>query len=157
MRHGEAGAAPRDFERPLTTAGEAMAANAQQHASGQGVTIQKILCSPAIRTRMTCENFTKGLPQKPEVEFVENFYGASPEMVMETLQHEEAETVLVIGHNPWVHALVLMLATRASLSPWPQIKSAYPPASLAILRFNGPVAKGAGELTDYYAPPKSAA
>lgn len=158
MRHAEAANPPsiRDFDRPLTERGEAMPPLAAKHMVAQGFIPQKIICSPAHRTRMTARLFMAALPQTPEIVYEENLYGAQPETVMRLIHaNDDAERVMIIGHNPWAHMLAITLPSPDELMKHPEMKSMYPPASSTLIGFDGSwreANRGTGKLLDFYFP-----
>ncbi|MHC8509788.1 MAG: SixA phosphatase family protein [Rhodospirillales bacterium] len=113
-RHAKAGpGGPErsDFDRPLAEQGRrdalAMAAFIIKHLPRPGL----ILCSPARRTRETLEPLAALLNPEPPVRFLETIYEAAPETLLAELRGAgDAETVLMLGHNPGMQMLALNLA-----------------------------------------------
>lgn len=159
MRHAEAAALPgaRDFDRTLTSHGVAMAAAAARHLEAMDSVPQKILCSPALRTRQTSQLLLENWKAKPEVHFEDGLYGASPDAVMELIRwHDDEDRLMIVGHNPWVHMLAITLGGVADIRKHPEMKTMYPPASCTVLRFDVAdwrgMEKGKGEVIDFYYP-----
>jgi phosphohistidine phosphatase len=67
-----------------------------------------VLCSTAARTVETTERVLAGLAEPPPVTYLRSLYGASPEDVLEqvSMVDEDITSVLVVGHNPTLEALV---------------------------------------------------
>jgi phosphohistidine phosphatase len=160
MRHAEAGTAPsqRDFDRQLTPNGEAMPSQVALYVQRLQLAPQKIICSPAARTRATAKLFMENLKEQPQLVVEEKLYGAAPEDVLDIIHAEsDAERLMVIGHNPWVHMLALTLSKPQTLMDHAAMKSIYPPASCAVLQVDGAwadVARATCSLTDFYYPAK---
>lgn len=76
-----------------------------------------VLCSSALRTRETAELALAGFKPAPKILFEDALYLASQTALMQRLLEldERCETVLVIGHNPGLHELAMMLATPDSV------------------------------------------
>lgn len=112
-----------DAERPLTDRGHADAAAAGVWLSHSGLAPDLVLCSPARRTRQTWHGVALGLteavptdaeggPASPTVRYEEAIYGASVRTLIATVRAAgDAETVVLIGHNPGLSEL------SASLDP----------------------------------------
>lgn len=130
MRHAEAadfrpGRADRD--RPLTENGRAQAAAVGAWLAERGVRIDHALVSSALRTRETYAEVAAGRP----VEFVDGLYNADPETIRQAIDEapEGIETLLVVAHNPGVHALAYDLVGAAA--PW--LSRGFPTASLVAV------------------------
>jgi phosphohistidine phosphatase len=78
--------------------------------------VDLVLCSPARRTRETAELALAEFAMPPPVVFDEALYLAgAAALLRRLLQVDEATgAVLVIGHNPGLHELALLLADPAS-------------------------------------------
>jgi phosphohistidine phosphatase len=73
-----------------------------------GVPLPQIaLVSPAARTAATAELALAELPAPPLTHLVDDLYGAEPEEVLDHLRTLPGSitSVMVVGHNPTVHAL----------------------------------------------------
>lgn len=119
MRHGKSSwdnASLADFERPLAQRGiKASKRIGRELVSRQWVPTL-VLVSPALRTQQTWELVAGELSGGPTVIAVESLYDATPDELLAELHgaEEEAETVLVIGHNPGLHNLALAIADKGS-------------------------------------------
>jgi phosphohistidine phosphatase len=111
-----------------------------------------VLCSPSLRTRHTLEAVGASLGKRCAVEVVPQLYSASEQGLLEQLQAlpESVSSVMLIGHNPGLHKLALVLASR------PQLEEKFPTGALAtlVVRSEGWTALGPGEaeLVDYVVP-----
>lgn len=106
-----------DHARPLNRRG-------REAASLIGQTLPKVvsgfdlvLCSSALRTRETAELALAGFSPTPKILYEDALYLASREALMQRLRQidERCEEVLMIGHNPGLHELAMMLATPDSV------------------------------------------
>jgi phosphohistidine phosphatase len=100
-----------DIERPLNRRGERNAAALGPWMATAGIAPQRILCSPARRTLQTLDLLLPHLAGKPAIEHPNDLYLSGPVLLLRHL-HAVAKPdahVLVIGHNPGLHALALDL------------------------------------------------
>ena len=110
-----------------------------------------ILCSTARRTVETLQGV-----DPPGERLIESLlYGAGYDQLLERLREVPAErrSVMIVGHNPALQALVLRLARSGE---WLEdIRNKYPTGALATLEFAVPwseIEEGAATLTDYVRP-----
>ena len=119
LRHAKAetpGEKP-DFERRLTTKGEADADAAGSWLAGAHLHPQLVLCSPATRTRQTWHAVAIALARTapdapaPEVRYEPGLYEGGRTEVIDLLRAvpDDIRTVLVVGHNPTMSDLSILL------------------------------------------------
>jgi phosphohistidine phosphatase len=133
LRHASAaGHAGSDLQRPLTAKGQAEAAAAGRALAARGLNPDKVLVSPARRTQETWAAMADLFPGA-EVETAPALYDAPADVLFHAALHEEADTVMVVAHNPGLHQLAYNLCTRAA-RPAPRD---FPPSSLAVFGFEG--------------------
>lgn len=117
IRHAHAEAqAPsgRDIDRPLSALGRTQAAAAAAWLAGHGIASARVLYSPALRTRQTCEALRRELPVLELIEET-GIYEATPgELIRIIERHRPAPRLLLIGHNPGLESLVSLLAEGSS-------------------------------------------
>jgi len=104
-----------------------------------------VLVSTAVRTRQTWEiareamrNSAKDLAPQPRVEFPAELYGADPAQLLQIIRMAHAadpRRLMVIGHNPGMHELALMLAGSGDAAAKKSLEDNLPTAGLAILDF----------------------
>ena len=124
LRHAKAAAQGPggDITRPITARGERQAIAVREHIaslSDRGALPDLVLCSPAVRARQTADLV---LPALPEARFEVDgaLYSKDAAGLIEWLKilDPEVSSLMVVGHNPTLHELCVMLAA--------------PPASEAI-------------------------
>ncbi len=124
MRHAEAGHVPglSDRERPLTEAGERDAREAGELIGRLKPDL--VICSPAVRTLRTAELLGLDAPVETEREIWE----AYPEELLDLLRRTDPDvhTLVLVGHNPGVHQLVLGLTGTTG--------DGFPPGAVAVIR-----------------------
>ncbi len=91
-----------DHQRPLNKRGKRDAPRMGRHLRAQGLALDALLCSTAVRARETAQGFLQEYPFDGEVSYIEDLYQAGPGTILALLQRlpQEVETVLLIGHNP---------------------------------------------------------
>ncbi len=121
MRHAEAefdGAS--DHERPLSMHGRVQARSVGQEMRAAGSIPGLVLCSSALRTRMTLDALLtqwEGLKgDKPPVQVTDALYQVRPRHVVEILNGLAGDppSVLLIGHEPTISTLTALLASPDS-------------------------------------------
>jgi phosphohistidine phosphatase len=128
-----------DFDRPLNDRGRMAAPVMGQMLVSLKFTPQLILCSPSRRTRETLALVEPVFAKTPPViDFEKRLYlaGASDILARLRLVPAPAATVLVIGHNPGLHALAAHLAITGDTGQLTQLQDKFPTAALAVFSFS---------------------
>ncbi len=149
-----------DFDRPLNARGEAAAPLMADRLAQQGFVPDLVLCSPAKRTRQTLSYVQARLADggKRNIRYDDDIYLANASDLLDILHHRggRSEHVLLVGHNPGLHALAMMLAGTGDAEALALMANKFPTAALAILSFDcshwRDVKPGTGELKTYTAP-----
>jgi phosphohistidine phosphatase len=119
LRHAKAErSAPsgRDFDRPLSSRGLSDAARAGRALASAGLIPDVVLVSAAVRTVQTWERAAAALPDA-KVQIRQDLYNAPSERLLAVAQAEhDAQTVMIIAHNPGIGALAYELAEAATLA-----------------------------------------
>lgn len=91
-----------DHQRPLNKRGKRDAPRMGKYLQEQGVIVDAILCSTAVRARETVTRFLNEYTFEGEVFYVDDLYNASHETYIALLNQmpESVYTVMVVGHNP---------------------------------------------------------
>ena len=91
-----------DHERPLNKRGKRDAPRMGKHLQDQGILLDAILCSTAVRARETADGFLKEYTFEGQVLYVDELYHANSETILTALKQlpEMVDTPMVIGHNP---------------------------------------------------------
>ncbi|MFE9538890.1 SixA phosphatase family protein [Streptomyces sp. NPDC006691] len=147
-----------DHDRPLAERGRADAPAAGRRLAAAGITPDLALCSSAVRTRETWKLAVHELPQRPRTVYEERMYEASLGELIALVNEtpEDVGDLLLIGHNPGMHALADALAGDAEGDALSRMnRSGFPTSSIAVLTFNGSwktVEHGVATLVDFWAP-----
>lgn len=140
LRHAKSGwddPVARDFDRPLNARGHRAAAAIGAAAAAEGLAIDGIWASPAVRVGETLDIFlpAAGL-SGVEPRWDRRIYLASSATLLDVLR-ETAPTidhVLISGHNPGLEDLVLDLVPDDGSSPLrDRVEDKFPTAALATL------------------------
>lgn len=122
-----------DEERPLAPRGRRDAKRVCEHLERLGIEPALVLCSTARRTRQTLELLQPALDAVTPVLIEAELYGATAHELLERLRAvpDDIASVLLIGHNPGLQDLALLLASAgAELS---RLEAKFPTAALATL------------------------
>jgi phosphohistidine phosphatase len=94
-----------------------------------------ITCSTAARTRETVACAIATWPDLPVVRYQRELYLASARELLRHIEQiePEFETVWLVGHNPGLHELALLLARRAAgVESFPDLTQGFPTAARAV-------------------------
>ncbi len=122
-----------DIERPLTPQGREDAAMLGKTMAQRGFTPGHILCSEARRTRETLEGLTQTFGAAlPQPIFSRAIYEAGRGGLLDTLHNapENAGSILLIGHNPAIYELAVLLGHHATGSAGGRLAQGYAPGTL---------------------------
>ena len=145
-----------DIDRPLAPRGERAARKLAKYIRRKRIRPALVLCSPALRTRETLEAVEASLGKRCVVEVVPQLYAASDRELLELLQAlpEPVSSVMLVGHNPGLQNLALVLASGGAHLP--QLEEKFPTGALATLVVLSPswsaLGPGEAKLVDYVVP-----
>ena len=125
----------RDFDRPLNGRGRRAAARIGRWLKDDGAAFDHVVASPALRVRQTIEGIEDGIGRPLGPLFDSRIYLASAATLLELVQRFDAATgtALLIGHNPGLEDLLLMLASPGDPLR-DEAETKYPTATVAVLR-----------------------
>ncbi len=128
--------AQRDFDRGLNDRGRKGARLIGRHIREHGPTWDRVLASPAVRVKLTLDG--AALPQTPIYD--QRLYLASFDTIVETIEShagtgdEQADSVLIVGHNPGLQDVLLELVAPGKENPlFREAVVKFPTAAYAIL------------------------
>jgi phosphohistidine phosphatase len=141
MRHGKAERSNPggDFERSLTDRGAADAALMGRILVDEGLVPDIALVSTARRTQQTWEQASAAFPMAGTKTLGGLYHAAADRILFEAeAAGVEHDTVMVVGHNPGLHALtVALLRTGGSGSALvSRAESRFPTATVAAFTFD---------------------
>lgn len=162
LRHAKAEpASPRgDHERALSDRGVRDAASTGK-AVAEWFAAGAVLCSTSTRTRQTWDEVSKELTDAPDPIFLREIYEPGGDYLDIVRRHGgSAETVLLIGHNPTIHATALALSGSLQGPSASSLARKFPTAALAVFDVDGDWATlqpGGARLREFIVPPGSPA
>lgn len=147
-----------DFERPLAKRGTRAAHQIGALLADEDLKPDLVLCSGAVRTRATLTLLLPALGQPPpEIVYDDDLYLAAPAVILESIRRAgQARRLMVIGHNPGLHALALSLVGDGSRRDISALATKLPTAALAVIDFDcadwSEARPAAGRLKRYVTP-----
>lgn len=147
-----------DFQRELNSRGRSAVPVLVRHMVGAGLTPTRILCSSARRTRETLAGMLPFLAEDLDIHLTRALYDTDSDNVLDIIRNHggDADTLLVIGHNPATQDLTLELAASGDRTLLTAVEEKFPTAGLAILDFDlddwSSLAPCSGHLTDFVRP-----
>ena len=136
LRHAQAAnsSSGSDIDRTLTATGAAQAEALGALMAQRGYRPDRILCSGAVRTRQTLEGIKASL-EGLSVAYDDTIYHASTGDLLHMIQQSDSaiENLMIIGHNPTIYQLAVMLTKDDGSQGLNTLAMGYPPASLTIL------------------------
>ncbi|XUU59603.1 SixA phosphatase family protein [Erythrobacter sp. HA6-11] len=124
--------AKRDFDRGLNDRGRKGAGLIGEHMRDHGIQWDAVLASPAERVKRTLQH---AMPDA-EITFDARLYLASAETIFETVatQADDAERVLVVGHNPGLQEVLFELVAPSDENElFDEASRKFPTAAFAVL------------------------
>lgn len=142
MRHAKAdrsSASGGDFDRPLTAQGRSDAALVAKALLENGLIPDLALVSAALRTRETWDEASVLFPQTRLV-LNHALYNAEEQQLRRSVADEDdnCDTLLLIAHNPGVHALAARLLMESSAAPSviDKVQAGFPPSTAAAFQID---------------------
>lgn len=152
LRHAHAepvGDGQSDLDRALSAEGLAEAEAAGRWLAEQGLSADRVLCSPARRTRETLEAVLGGIGFV-EQRLVDGIYEATAGALAELVdQHHDVERLMLVGHNPGLERLAALMHSGQSGD-----YRGMPPGSVVVLDFpaDAAVEPGVASLSAFWWP-----
>ena len=137
FRHGKSGwddPGLKDRERALTARGRAASEKMAAWCAANAVRPDLVLCSTATRARETLARLLPHL-KAARIEFEDGLYLAAPAALLARLNRldDGVGAVMVVGHNPGLQDLALLLARGGDAQALARIKAKFPTTALAEL------------------------
>jgi phosphohistidine phosphatase len=149
LRHGKSDwpAGVPDLQRPIAERGRRASKAMGHHMVASGFQPERVLVSPALRTRQTWEIAGQAFSPTPPITFEPAIYEAEAIELLSVVQSlpEDIRSVLMVGHNPGLQDLALLLAGDGDAEAMARLNMKYSTAGLAILDLSGTGWSDAGE------------
>ena len=142
LRHAKARPADpnlRDFERPLSPDGEHALRKMRGYLEFIELRPDLVLCSSATRARQTLTGILPAIGEDVSARFDPRIYRLGERGLLNRLRQlsDELSSVMVVGHNPGIHALALRLVGGGEAKDCKEIRKRFPAGALATLIWRG--------------------
>ncbi len=129
----------RDFERPLAPRGERALEKMRQYIAFADLKPELVLCSSSKRTRQTLAGILPALGEEAPVKFDRRIYMLGMRGLLNRLRQvpNNVASVMLIAHNPGIHALALDLVGGNEDEALKQMQKKFPTGALATLVWQG--------------------
>lgn len=147
-----------DFDRPLNDRGRMTAPQIGSYMADNDLTPAQIFSSPAVRAKTTTQLALAEIPGVPAPTYDQALYDGGPESLFNTIAaaSDDLNTLLVVGHNPTIHAMGLSLCSSGNAEALERLGTKYPTGALAIIDFKldhwSEITGGSGQLRDFIEP-----
>ena len=145
-----------DFERPLNHRGRKAAKAVGEEMADRGIRPDLVIASPAARAKETVERVLEGYGEDLAVTEDRRIYEAGAGTLLEIIESspDDAEHLMIVGHNPAFQQLVVALTEPSALRE--EAAGKFPTGALAEIRFDvdrwSDLAPGTGRLEDLIKP-----
>jgi phosphohistidine phosphatase len=143
-----------DRERPLARRGVRAAALMGSYLEAERIRPELVLCSSALRTRETLAAVLPAFGPDVVVRIEPSVYTFDATQLLAVLRETDAGSVFLVGHNPAMQDLALLLAARGERLE--DVAEKFPTGALAEIAFPdaawSDLGEGAGELTRFVTP-----
>ena len=126
-----------DFDRPLADRGLKAAPKMGAAMRDRHLRPSLILCSPSVRTRQTLTlAAAEAWDNTPKIRFGKELYEASAQTLLKALKDlpEDVDHVMLVGHNPGLQDLAVMLAVSGRERQ--ELKDKLPTACVVSMEFD---------------------
>lgn len=160
LRHAKSGwddAVERDFDRPLNPRGRRAARTVGKEMRAQGLAFDLVIASPARRVIETLEEVVSAYGAL-DPQYDERLYLAPVETLMEIARAapEPAQRLLLIGHNPGLEELALLLAKAGAGPLRDEVEVKYPTGTIAEIELPADrwsaIREGTGRIARFIRP-----
>lgn len=127
----------RDHERTLNGKGREDAPKIAAYMARHGFIPERALVSSATRTQETWKLVAKAFRPMPTVIAEDRLYDAGAQAILKVIKETPAAigTVLVVGHNPGLHELAILLVASGDIEARERLREKMPTCGLAVIDF----------------------
>jgi phosphohistidine phosphatase len=124
-----------DFDRGLSKRGKTSASRMGDYIRDAGLVPDLVLSSKAVRTRETLRLTFGDADAAPEIRLEQRLYLACASTMLDMLRglRDEVTHVMILGHNPGLHALALDLFSRGEPASVDALCRKFPTCGLAVI------------------------
>jgi phosphohistidine phosphatase len=148
----------RDHDRELSSRGRAAAPLMGAYLAERALIPDCVLVSTARRTRETWKLVAPLLPARPKAIYEDRIYEAEPGDILDAIREtpSSCQSLLVIGHNPGLQDLGLLLIKDGSQDSIDRLAEKFPTAGLVIIDMPtdawAALRTGSGRLDSFITP-----
>lgn len=126
-----------DRGRRLIERGRSDAAKIGAYMASHALIPDRVVASPSARTQETWKIAAKAFRPAPAAALMEHLYGATPHAILTVVKEVPAamHTLLVVGHNPGLHEVALMLVASGDIETRERLREKLPTSGLVIIDF----------------------
>lgn len=126
-----------DRARRLVERGQKDAAKVGAYMASHALIPDRVMTSPSARTQETWKFAAPAFRPAPAVAPVERLYNATPHDILAIIRGAPpaANSLLVLGHNPGLHAVALMLIASGDIEARERLREKMPTCGLVIIDF----------------------
>lgn len=126
-----------DSTRALIERGRRDAARIGAYMASHALRPDRVLVSPARRTQESWKYLSGALKPAPGAATVEKLYDATLHTILAVIKDApaSAHTLLVVGHNPGLHDIALMLIASGDIDARERLREKLPTSGLIIIDF----------------------
>lgn len=148
----------RDFDRPLNPRGRRAAKTLGREMRTQQLAFDHVFASPARRVIETLDDIGDSYGRKLDPQYDQRIYLASTDTLLDLIQaaDDAVNRLLIVGHNPGLEKLVLLLTRDEGSGLRDEVEIKYPTATLAEISLPvdhwKDVEEGTGTLVRFIRP-----
>ncbi len=126
-----------DRSRGLIDRGRKEAAKIGTYMAGHALVPERVVVSPAARAQETWKSASSAFRTSPAAMSTEKLYDATPHSILGVIKDTPTtvHTLLIIGHNPGLHELALMLVASGDIDARERLREKLPTSGLVIIDF----------------------
>ena len=147
-----------DFDRPLNKRGRKAARTIGREMRAQGLEFDRVVASPAVRVVETLGDVADGYGDSIRPDYDRRIYLASVTTLLDVIHEtdDSADRLLLVGHNPGLELLAILLTHDDGNRLRREIEVKYPTATLAEISLPvehwSEVAEGIGKVDRFIRP-----
>ncbi|WP_132033807.1 SixA phosphatase family protein [Aquabacter spiritensis] len=124
-----------DQERPLAARGRQAAPRMGRYLADEGLRPDKVLVSPARRTRETWDLVGAEFPAPPDSVSEPRIYEAPAARLLAVVREQapEIQTLMLVGHNPGLEELADLLVQHGSTTARGAMDEKFPTGAVAVI------------------------
>jgi phosphohistidine phosphatase len=139
LRHGKAlksEPGERDFDRRLAARGITDSEKLGAFLTRHRLVPDRVVVSPAARTSETWAQAALTCPKAPPPVMEPRLYDAKAETILDIVKDiDGAKRVLIVGHNPGLHEVALLLIATGDVEIRERLQENLPTAGLVVIDF----------------------